>query len=234
MIPAATQETLKLPAYGWTQAAATSLARGLAWGFCSLEVRGREHLPAKEPCLLCANHASHADTFALATAAGEASRRLVFLGARDYFSRLRWRRQLLERIICLVDFDRRSTAGATLHNLRALGACRDAGRIVVLFPEGTRSVDGQLGRFKPGAAMFADKLGLKVIPCRIDGAHAILRKGDWLPRPVPLRVTFGPAQMLAPGPAGETGAERGRRYESFMAHIQEQVARLRPDAAAAP
>lgn len=226
MIPSTPPADIPLPAFGWTHAAVTTFARGVAWGFFAMEVRGREHLPTGEPCLLCANHASHVDTFALATAAGAASERLVFLGARDYFSRLRWRRELLEWIICLVDFDRRSTAGATLHNLRALGACRDAGRIVVLFPEGTRSIDGRLGRFKPGAAMFADKLGMKVIPCHIAGTHAALRKGDWLPRPVPLRVTFGPPETLAAGPAGESGPERGRRYEAFMTRVQARVAEL--------
>lgn len=226
MIAPAHNETARLPAFGWTHAAATALARGLARAFFSLEAHGRENLPADEPCLICANHASHIDTFALATAAGAASRRLVFLGAHDYFSRLRWRRQLLERIICLVDFDRRSTAGATRHNLRRLGACRDDRRIVVLFPEGTRSVDGRVTRFKPGAAMFADKLGLKVVPCHIAGAHAALAKGRWLPRPGPLRVAFGPAQSIALAPVNETGPERGRRYEAFMAHIQEQVTRL--------
>ncbi len=219
-------QTAGLPAAGWTHAAATALARGLARACFSLEVHGRENLPADEPCLVCANHTSHIDTFALAAAAGAASPRLVFLGAHDYFSRLRWRRQLLERIICLVDFDRRSTPGATRHNLRWLGACRDDRRIVVLFPEGTRSVDGRMTRFKPGAAMFADKLGLKVVPCHIAGAHAALAKGRWLPRPRPLSVAFGPAELIAPATENETGPERGRRYEAFMARIQERVARL--------
>lgn len=215
-----------LPAFGWTHRVVGAVARVLARGLFSLEVRGLEHLPENEPCLICANHTSHADTFALATATGRASRRLVFLGAHDYFSRMHWRRHLLRRIICLVEFDRRRTIGATRHNLRMLGACRDDGRIVVLFPEGTRSVDGRMGVFKPGAAMFADKLHLRVVPCRIEGAHAVLNKGRRLPRLRPLRVTFGPPQSLPPAPAGETGAERGARYAAFMAGIQNRVVQL--------
>ena len=215
-----------VPEFKWTQAAATYIARKLARAGCGLEVRGLEHLPADGSCILCANHSSHADTFALATASGSRSRRLVFLGARDYFSKLRWRRHLLERIICLAEFDRRSNAAATMHNLRVLGACRDEGRIVVLFPEGTRSVDGRIAPFKPGAAMFADKLSMKVVPCRIDGAHAILRKGRRLPRPSRLRVSFGAPIEIPAALEGETSSERSARYADFMMEVRTHVVRL--------
>lgn len=215
-----------LPAFGWTQVAVTALARFLARTLFSLDVRGLKNLPADEPVLLCANHASHMDTFVLATAAVGASHRLVFLGAHDYFSRLRWRRRLLRRIICLVEFDRRGTVTAAMHNLKTLGACRDDGRIVVLFPEGTRSVDGKMAPFKPGAALFAEKLGLRVIPCRIEGTHTALPKGSLFPRPHPLRVIFGPPQSLPPAPEGETGAERTARRAAFMSSLRTQVEQL--------
>ena len=225
-VPPSPAPRLPLPAFSWTHTAVTTVARGLAFTLYSLEVRGRENLPAGEPCLLCANHTSHADTFALATAAGVASRRLVFLGAHDYFSRLRWRGVLLRRMICLGQFDRRGSVAAAAHNLHLLETCRGDGRIVVLFPEGTRSVDGKMAKFKPGAAMFADRLGLRIIPCRIEGTHASLPKGKWFPRPHPLRVTFGAPVTVPPGPAGETGAGRADRYAAFMAGLQDQVARL--------
>lgn len=223
---------LPLPAFGWTHTAVTTVARGLAHTLFSLEVRGRENLPLGRPCLLCANHTSHADTFALATAARGASHRLVFLGAHDYFSRLRWRGVLLRRMICLGQFDRRGSVAAAAHNLRLLESCRDDGRIVVLFPEGTRSVDGRMGRFKPGAAMFADRLGLPIVPCRIEGTHASLPKGKWFPMPRPLRVTFGAPLTVPPGREGETGGERGERYTAFMAALEERVTQLGADAPA--
>ncbi len=222
---------LSLPTHSWTQVAVTALARLFARTLFSIEVRGRENIPVGEPCLLCANHASHMDTFALATAAVGASHRLVFLGAHDYFSRLRWRRRLLRRIICLVEFDRRNTVTAAMHNLKILSACRDDGRIVVLFPEGTRSVDGKMATFKPGAALFAEKLNLRVIPCRIEGTHAALPKGRLFPRPHPLRVIFGPPQSLPPAPDGETGAERTARRAAFMSTLRTQVEQLGQPAA---
>ncbi|MBC7369126.1 MAG: 1-acyl-sn-glycerol-3-phosphate acyltransferase [Undibacterium sp.] len=215
-----------LPTHSWTQVAVTAVARLFARTLFSIEVQGRENIPAGEPCLLCANHTSHMDTFALVTASVGASHRLVFLGAHDYFSRLRWRRRLLRRIICLVEFDRRGTVTAAMHNLKTLGACREDGRIVVLFPEGTRSVDGKMATFKPGAALFAEKLNLRVIPCRIDGTHAALPKGRLFPRPRPLRVIFGRPQSLPPAPAGETGADRTARRAAFMSALRTQVQQL--------
>lgn len=222
-------------ATGWTQRAAAGFATMLARTCCSLDVRGLEHLPAHEPFLLCANHTSHADTFALACATGPHSRRLVFLAARDYFSRFRLRTWFIRRLICLIPFERGAGLAAAKHNLSLLGASRDASRIIVLFPEGTRSPDGVMREFKPGVAMFADKLHLRVVPCRIDGAHAMVPKGKNFPRPHPLRVTFGPPLSLAPtADAHETGAARSARYQAFAAQLHDRVAALSLTPAAVP
>jgi long-chain acyl-CoA synthetase len=211
---------------GWTQRIAASVAAWMARTWCALEVRGLEHLPVDEPCLLCANHTSHADTFALAAGVGPAARRLVFLAARDYFSRFRGRSWLLRQLICLLPFERGSGLGAAKHNLRVLGACRDAGRIIVLFPEGTRSPDGVMRAFKPGVAMFADQLDLRVIPCRIEGSHAMLPKGRQLPRVGALRLTFGRPLKLAPAETSETRPERTARYAGFTLEVEHAVAAL--------
>lgn len=222
-------------ATGWTQHASAAFATALARTFCSLDVRGLAHLPANEPFLLCANHTSHADTFALACATGRHSRRLVFLAARDYFSRFHVRSWLLRRLLCLIPFERGAGMAAAKHNLALLAACRDAHRIIVLYPEGTRSPDGIMREFKSGVAMFADKLSLRVVPCHIDGAHAIVPKGKNFPRPHPLRVTFGAPLALPPAPdPHETGAARSARYQAFAAQLRDSVTALATPPIAAP
>ena len=222
-------------ATGWTQRAAASFATALARTTCSLDVRGLAHLPAGEPFLLCANHTSHADTFALVCATGAHRHRLVFLAARDYFSRFHVRSWLLRRLICLIPFERGTGMAAAKHNLSLLGASRLAGRIIVLFPEGTRSPDGLLRDFKPGVAMFADKLSLRVVPCYIDGAHAIVAKGKTIPRPHALRVTFGAPLSLPPATdLHETGPARSSRYQAFAAQLHARVAALATAPTAAP
>jgi 1-acyl-sn-glycerol-3-phosphate acyltransferase len=215
-----------LPAFGWTHAAATGLARWLARRLFALEVRGLENVPDGTSCLLCANHTSHVDTFAIATATAHVSRRLIFLGARDYFTRMRSRHFLVRKIICLVNFDRAPTAAALKRNLASLSRCCAEGRVIVLFPEGTRSPDGQLATFKMGAALFADRLSVPVVPCRIEGAHASLPKGSWLPRLTRLRVTFGCPVTILAGADGETSGERAIRYFEFSEDLQQRVAQL--------
>lgn len=213
-------------ATGWTQRSAAALAAWIARGYFSLRVEGLENLPEDEPCILGANHCSHIDTFTIASALGRRASSLVFLAAHDYFSHFRFRGWLLRRLICLLPFRRGSGMAAAKHNLRMLARCRDARRIIVLFPEGTRSPDGAMREFKPGIALFADKLGLRVIPCHIEGAHAALPKGRSIPARTPLRLTLGRPMRLPPGAVDEGASERSERYAQFAADLQRAVVAL--------
>jgi 1-acyl-sn-glycerol-3-phosphate acyltransferase len=63
-----------------------------------------------------------------------------------------------------------------------MAACRDrlAKRVsVMIFPEGTRSTDGQLQKFKNGAFRLAIETGTPILPLALDGTHSALQKGDW-------------------------------------------------------
>lgn len=208
---------------GWFQKFAAWVATYIARGGFSLEVCGTEHLAAKESFIISANHASHLDTFVLVVAADKARERLVFLGARDYFFSWRWRRFLVQSLICLVPFERARNLAATQENLRRLEACKAAGRIIALYPEGTRSRNGEIGEFKSSIAFFAEKLGLRVVPCRLEGTFEALPKGRVLPRFHPLRVTFGAPCAVPPGPSDETGPARKRRYTEFATDLKNQI-----------
>lgn len=181
-----------------------------------LKVTGREHLPAG-PCLLCPNHTSHVDSLALLAATGPLRSRLVFAAAKDYFFKrprlARWNRRALP----LIPWERGGNAAVMKENLRHLAACRDANRIVVFFPEGSRSPSGELQPFKDGFAFFAVQTGLPVVPCWIEGAHASLPKGASVPRPGRLHVSFGPA--LQPSAGDEQG---------FAAAVRAGLLALRP------
>lgn len=62
------------------------------------------------------------------------------------------------------------------------------GQVVVIFPEGTRSADGEIGEFKAGAFYIAQKAGASVLPVYIDGGRMALPKGSLLFRPAELAV----------------------------------------------
>ena len=75
----------------------------------------------------------------------------------------------------------------------------DLGWSVLIFPEGTRSPNGELQPFKAGAGLLAVELGIPVVPIQISGLHRVLPKGSWLPRRGPVKVTIEMPLHFLPG-----------------------------------
>jgi 1-acyl-sn-glycerol-3-phosphate acyltransferase len=166
-----------------------------------LRVRGAGLLPGG-PCVIVANHSSHADTAAL-IAALPARRRPVVAAAADY-----WfgggLRPALCRALCGAFPVRRSGGGSA--DLAAAAGLLTAGHDVIVFPEGTRSRDGQVGEFHRGAARLAAAAGVPLVPVGISGTRTLLppRSGGRLRR---ARVTV---RIGAPAGAGVAADVRSR------------------------
>jgi long-chain acyl-CoA synthetase len=146
---------------------------GFAWLIFRFRATGRENLPPCGPCLICPNHQSYIDPFFVVSALPYRVYRDVFyVGASEYFeSRLgRW----FARQINLVPVD------PDTNLLRAMQAGAFGlrhGKVLVLFPEGERSVDGEPKRFKKGAAILSLHLGVPIVPVALDGIHEIWPRG---------------------------------------------------------
>jgi 1-acyl-sn-glycerol-3-phosphate acyltransferase len=178
--------------------------------YCPLTVEGRHHLP-EEPFLLCSNHTSHADSAALMTASGRSFRSFALLGASDYFFHSRSVRWSVSALMNVIPIDRQpgpKSLGACLATCRRF--LEKTGGTLILYPEGTRSPDGKMRGFKTGAGLFANELGVPVVPAYIEGTHRILPKGSSLPRPCPLTVRFGQALVFETGPCGKSLRDRRR------------------------
>jgi 1-acyl-sn-glycerol-3-phosphate acyltransferase len=89
---------------------------------------------------------------------------------------------------------------------------------IVVFPEGTRSPDGWVQRFRHGAARLAIEMGMPVVPIAIVGAYAAMPKGRSWPRPgrPPIRMRFGPPVMPEPG---ESHQELSIRLQQAIAEL---------------
>ena len=74
-------------------------------------------------------------------------------------------------------------------------ACEKLGQgiSVVVFPEGTRSVDGQLLPFKRGGFLLAEKAGAAIVPVTINGSGVLMRRGDWRLRAGDVEIVIGDA-----------------------------------------
>lgn len=183
-----------------------SRARRALWrGACSvlggLTVRGRWH---GQPCVVVANHSSHGDTAAL-LAALPAAARPVFAAAADYWYAVPVRRLLATHLAGVLPVQR-DCSGAYEALLAAARPALAAGRTVVVYPEGTRTDDGTVGRFHSGALRLARDCGVPVVPVAVLGTRALLPKHGGL-RPHPMEIRLGTPRDPAAASAEDLRAD---------------------------
>ncbi|HVE70102.1 MAG TPA: lysophospholipid acyltransferase family protein [Thermoanaerobaculia bacterium] len=153
-----------------------------------LEIVGA--LPSEGSFVIVANHASHLDTAAILAAIPLKNVHRAFpAAAADYFFTNLPKLAFSAIVVNAMPFDRRENPRQSLDLCRRL--LEAPGHILVLFPEGTRTVDGTLGRFKPGIGFLTAGTEFPVVPCYLDGAFRAWPKGKWMPRPRKLRLIIG-------------------------------------------
>ncbi len=167
------------------------------------KVTGLEHVPREGGAIIAANHVSFLDPLLLPLVV---PRRVMFLTKVKYIDKplLRW---ILTGagVIPVATGDPSAVGGAVTAGVQAVRA----GRLVGIFPEGTRSHDGRLHRGKTGVARIAMETGAPVIPAGITGTDAAFPRGARLPRPRAVHITFGPPITLA-WPEGRPDPAQGR------------------------
>lgn len=111
-----------------------------------------------------------------------------------------------------------------VHVMReAVGRIRK-GQVVVIFPEGTRSADGSIGEFKPGAFYLAQKAGVPVFPVYIDGGCSALPKGSLLFRRADLIVrVLEPLTFAAGLPLSKKEIAAAARRRILSARTEEEA-----------
>lgn len=166
---------------------------GTAWAwlltrasFVRVRVRGRERMARGRSYVVLANHQGNFDILALYGYLGRQFRWVIKQELRKV-PFLGWGCAAIGHIF--VDRGDSRRAFASLEAAKPLLA---GGVSVVFFPEGTRSLDGRLGRFKKGGFVMARQLDLDILPVSISGSHAVLPRGALFPRPGTIEVTIHP------------------------------------------
>jgi 1-acyl-sn-glycerol-3-phosphate acyltransferase len=161
-----------------------------------LVIRGREQIPVGKSCVLVANHASHLDTVCLLSALPIGRLHRAFpAAAKDYFFQSMPRAALASIVVNALPFDRETNIRQSLALCRRL--LDTPGNVLILFPEGTRSPNGELVEFKPGIGLLLAGTDIPVIPCHLRGAYAALPKGKLVPRPRKIELTIGSPRSYA-------------------------------------
>ncbi|TXS58265.1 1-acyl-sn-glycerol-3-phosphate acyltransferase [Streptomyces sp. sk2.1] len=206
-----------------------ALRRGLWWGVLSLTggVERRGRLP-RGGCVVVANHSSHADTAALLAALD--SRHTPAIGAAaDYWFASPWRRRICRRLAAGFPVRR---GGGGMDDLLTMADELRAGRAVVLFPEGTRGRDGELGSFHRGALVLAERAGVPVVPVGIAGTDRLLPKHGRL-RSALVRVSIGDPLPPAVGPQEARDAVVALHRRTVAEPLRDSATRRRVAAVAA-
>lgn len=140
-----------------------------------VELEGTESVPASGPVILAPNHRSFIDSMVLMY---ELGRPVTFLGKSEYLSHPITRRLFPAAGMIPVDRSGRGVAAS----LRAAATRLEAGGIVGVFPEGTRSRDGLLHEGHPGVAHLALHTGAPIVPVGIIGSDRVLPPDRRIPR----------------------------------------------------
>jgi 1-acyl-sn-glycerol-3-phosphate acyltransferase len=179
-----------------------------------VQVEGRENIPPGV-CLFAANHTSNADAPAIV---GAIPRRLAIFGRKSLFDIPIV--GLAFRLAKFVPVDR-GNRDAALASVEQAVAYIKSGSSFLVYPEGTRSPDGRLARFKKGSFVMAIEAGVPIVPVACSGAHRIMKKNSLEIHPGKVTVRFG-----KPVDVSGYGVER---RDALAQHVHDLIAAELPE-----
>jgi long-chain acyl-CoA synthetase len=224
----------------WTQHPLQNAARvGVYYGFVwtatrllsNPRVRGREHLrDLQGPALFICNHISQTDIGMVLWALPPRFRhRLAVAMEGEQMEQMRkpsWEfgffKRCLEKfkwfaIVAWFNVFPMAARSGVRESFAYAGESADRGYNLLVFPEGRRTLDGTMWPFRAGTGVLATRLGLPIVPMRIDGLFEFRKAGKkWTP-PGAVRVSIGEPVRV---PAGADPAEITRKLESQMAALE--------------
>jgi 1-acyl-sn-glycerol-3-phosphate acyltransferase len=172
------------------------IIRALLRTYCRFEIVGEEHLRSNRSFVLVANHSSHLDTVCLLSALPLRRLHRAFpAAAADYFFKSVPRTWIATVVANALPFARQTHVRQSLEICGELLA--NAGNVLIIFPEGTRSPKGTLQDFKSGIGALVAGRDIPVLPCYLEGAFRAWPKGRRLPRPYKVRLIIGAPRNYA-------------------------------------
>ena len=142
------------------------------------KVFGSAFIPHNRPTIVIANHTSHLDMGFVRHALGTYGEDIVSLAAQDYFFDAGLKRAFFENFTNLQAIDRK---GGVRQSLRQAAEVIGRGKTVLIFPEGTRTTNGEIQEFKPIVGHLALTHGVDILPLYLGGTFEAMKKGAVIP-----------------------------------------------------
>jgi 1-acyl-sn-glycerol-3-phosphate acyltransferase len=177
-----------------------------------LKVYGRENVPLEGGALMISNHQSYLDPAILGA---QLWRPMSYLAKSEL-----WKNPIFGALITSLNaFPVRQGAGDTGAIKETISRLKE-GHLLNIFPEGSRTEDGELLPIQPGAALVIRKAGVPVVPAVVDGSFRAWPKGQILPHPGPVRVMYGKPMKLDHLDRKEIVAEIDRTLRTMLAELR--------------
>lgn len=151
----------------------------------TVERRGAPLPPADVSCVFVANHSSYYDIPVLFSAL-PSQLRIMAKSTLGYVPFIGWHLHRSGHLLV----NRRNPGASIFKKMRRMAR---SGASLIVFPEGSRTRDGQVGRFKGGVFLLAIESGLPVVPVTVIGTRDVMPPGHWAVRPGRVQVIVHPA-----------------------------------------
>jgi long-chain acyl-CoA synthetase len=184
-----------------------------------LEVHGLEHLPRQRPYLICPNHQSYLDGILILSVLPYAVVKHIFsIGYSPFFSG--GVKNLFARLTRVVPVDPETNL---VRAMKVSASCLKSKKILLIFPEGTRTFTGELQPFKKGSAILVRELRVPVLPVAIAGAFEVWPKASARIRLRQIKIAFAPPlQVEEMGPLlPDYDADYARITQRIRAEVNE-------------
>ncbi len=145
---------------------------------------GKDNIPSHGGVLIVSNHQSYMDPLLIGVGL---LRQINIMARRSLFHKSVFFRWLIQSLNAFPLNDDSVDIGAMKEAIRRL----KAGKVVLMFPEGTRTKDGSIGEIHPGVGVIAKRSGAPVVPAVIHGAFEVWPRTSKLFRFRPVKVAFG-------------------------------------------
>jgi 1-acyl-sn-glycerol-3-phosphate acyltransferase len=189
--------------------------------FCRPTIEGVEHVPERGGAILASNHLAVVDSFLLPLLV---PRRITFLAKREYFTQpglVGRMKRIFFTGVGQVPIDRASGSAAQAAMATAVRLLRE-GRLLGIYPEGTRSPDGRLYKGKTGVARMTLEASVPVIPVAMIGTDRVNPIGSRMWRPRKVHIKLGEPLDFSRyyGMAGDRFIERSMTDEIMYALME--------------